>query len=146
MHAMAHGPFNDSLLIFSLTPWGTVAPAAEPEPSPPYFFPKRMSYSLSYPASIPTPTTARKMFAPASLNSDLVPFSSTIYLNASIELLYFTVSPEVIIILLRTVSAYEVKVCSIEVFNHPDKLRPLLVIHLCTLCEGICVFLNLLQH
>ncbi|KAJ6420443.1 hypothetical protein OIU84_027892 [Salix udensis] len=80
-----------------------VAPSIPPPPDP-YFLPKTTTCSLSYPASTPAPATARRMFAPAPLKSDLGPSFLTICLNASNELLYFTASPEVIIILLRTVS------------------------------------------
>nr|KYP58812.1 hypothetical protein KK1_014234 [Cajanus cajan] len=61
------------------------------------------------------------MFAPAPLKSDLVPSFATIVWKACKELLYFTASPEVIIILLRTVSmGYEAKPAPI-VIPHPKR-------------------------
>jgi hypothetical protein len=44
------------------------------------------------------------ILAAKTLNKDLVPTSAIIYPNASCEPLYFTASPEVVIILRRTVS------------------------------------------
>nr|KYP36666.1 hypothetical protein KK1_042203 [Cajanus cajan] len=59
------------------------------------------------------------MLAPAPLNKDLAPSFLRICVNASIELLYFTASPDVIIILLLTVSiGYEAKPAPL-VISHP---------------------------
>jgi hypothetical protein len=61
------------------------------------------------------------MFAPAPLNKDFEPSLAMICLNASNELLYFTASPEVIIIRRRTVSmGYEASPAPI-VIPHPSK-------------------------
>jgi hypothetical protein len=61
------------------------------------------------------------MLAPAPLNKDLVPSFETICLNASYELLYFTASPDVIIILRRTVSmGYDASPAPM-VIPHPSK-------------------------
>ncbi|WVY99888.1 hypothetical protein V8G54_025958 [Vigna mungo] len=59
------------------------------------------------------------MLAPAPLNKDLAPSFFTICWNASKELLYFTASPEVIIILLLTVSiGYDARPAPL-VMSHP---------------------------
>ncbi|KAL9255755.1 Adenylylsulfatase HINT1-like protein [Drosera capensis] len=75
--------------------------------------------SLSYPESTPAPATALRTLAPAPLKSDLVPSFATICLKASKELLYFTASPDVIIILLRTVSIGFDKIINKEI---PSKI------------------------
>ncbi|KAJ0448054.1 hypothetical protein HanLR1_Chr17g0670931 [Helianthus annuus] len=60
------------------------------------------------------------MLAPPPLNNDLTPSFFTIWLNTSNVFLYLTASPDVIIILLRTVSiGYEARPAPF-VINQPS--------------------------
>merc|ERR1719237_1636506 len=80
-----------------------------------------MDWNLSNPARTPAPATPRRMLAPAPFIRDMNPSFFVTWRKQSMDPLYLTPPPEVIIILLLTVSMGQDIRPAVTVTAHPRK-------------------------